>query len=134
VLESPQVMYTICRLYIKKDILCSNQGPIPKGKCQKHPSKVALPSPASRLTDQSSAGRPSRPMAAGDTSLNGSPTALLPSSPRRPPSPSRQQQAPPMAVISQLGSLVPWMASGLSSLPMAFSWPWLLHCTPTPKC
>jgi hypothetical protein len=31
--------------------LCNNQGLIPKGRCQKHPSKVALPSPVSRLTE-----------------------------------------------------------------------------------
>jgi hypothetical protein len=49
-LESPQVLYTICRVYIKEDILCSDQGSIPKGKCQNWASKVVLPSPASRLS------------------------------------------------------------------------------------
>jgi hypothetical protein len=48
--ESPQVLYKICIVYIKEDILCSDQGSIPKGKCQKWAPKVALPSPASRLT------------------------------------------------------------------------------------
>jgi hypothetical protein len=43
-------MYKICRVYIKEDIFYSDQGPIPKGKCQKRLSKVALPSPTTRLT------------------------------------------------------------------------------------
>jgi hypothetical protein len=41
----------ICRLYIKEDILYSNQGSIPKAKCQNTPPKVALPplSPAAAV-------------------------------------------------------------------------------------
>jgi hypothetical protein len=40
VLESPQVLYMICRVYIKEDILCSNLDPIPRGKRQKRPPNV----------------------------------------------------------------------------------------------
>jgi hypothetical protein len=43
VLESPQVLYLICRVYIKEQILCSDPGSISKEKCQKWASKVALP-------------------------------------------------------------------------------------------
>jgi hypothetical protein len=46
VLESPQVMYKICRVYIKEDISYSNLDPIPRGKRRKWAPKVALPSPA----------------------------------------------------------------------------------------
>jgi hypothetical protein len=44
--ESPQSLYTICRLYIKEDILCSNQDPIPSRKCQNTSSKVVTVAPA----------------------------------------------------------------------------------------
>jgi hypothetical protein len=46
VLESPQVLYKICRVYIKEDISYSNLYPIPRGKRRKGAPKVALPSPA----------------------------------------------------------------------------------------
>jgi hypothetical protein len=80
--ESPQSLYTICRLYTKEDILCSDQGSIPKGKCQKWAPKVALPPAAAGWHDQSSAVcRPRPPMAAASTPFkNGStcPAPFLP--------------------------------------------------------
>jgi hypothetical protein len=45
VLESPLVLYKICRVYIKEDISYSNLDPIPRGKQRKWAPKVALPSP-----------------------------------------------------------------------------------------
>jgi hypothetical protein len=44
--ESPQSLYTICRLYIKEDILCSNQDPNPNRKGQKRPPNVGSVTPA----------------------------------------------------------------------------------------
>jgi hypothetical protein len=44
--ESTQVLYKICRVYIKEDILCSNQDPIPSRKCQNTLPKVVTFAPA----------------------------------------------------------------------------------------
>jgi hypothetical protein len=44
--ESPQSLYIICRLYIKEDILCSNQDPNPNRKGQKRPPNVGPVTPA----------------------------------------------------------------------------------------
>jgi hypothetical protein len=49
VLESPQALYKICRVYIKEDIFYSDQGPILKGKCQKWPPKINIFPPATAL-------------------------------------------------------------------------------------
>jgi hypothetical protein len=42
VLESSQVLYTICRVYIKEQIFCSDPGPNPNRKCQKRSSNACL--------------------------------------------------------------------------------------------
>jgi hypothetical protein len=55
VLKSPQVLYTICRVYIKEQIFCSDPGSTPKGKYQNWTSKVVLPSPQADWYVQSSA-------------------------------------------------------------------------------
>jgi hypothetical protein len=44
--ESPQSLYTIYRVYIKEDISCSGQGPIPRGRRQKWPPNVHTFPPA----------------------------------------------------------------------------------------
>jgi hypothetical protein len=49
-------------------------------------------------------------MAAASGSLNGSPPALLPFSPRRPPSPSRQQQATALYHLASCSEQQPAMA------------------------
>jgi hypothetical protein len=92
VLESPQVLYKICRVYIKEDISYSNLDPIPRGKRRKGAPKVALPSPT---TCWCSLTYPEL------GSINGSPCLLL-LPPRHPPSPSLQQQA------EHLSSSLPW--------------------------
>ena len=119
-LESPQSLYTICRLYIKEDILCSDQGSIPKEKCQTHPFKVALSSPASMLTCQSSAAcRPRPPMAAASTPFkNGStcPAPFLPHvvhnpSPCSTELPRHSLLASPL-LCALLAAPTPWVTCG----------------------
>ena len=66
ILESPQVLYTIYRVYIKEQIFCSDPGPIPNRKCQNWASKVVLPSPASRLSCAELCSMP--PMSTNDCS------------------------------------------------------------------
>jgi hypothetical protein len=74
----------------------------PKSSCHHLPADCHV---------QSSAGHhPCPPMAAASASLNGSPPALLPSSPRRPPSPSRQQQAPALYHLASCSEQQPPMA------------------------
>jgi hypothetical protein len=80
--ESPQVLYKICRVYIKEDMLCSDQGLIPKGKCQKWAPKVALPSPASRLTCAELCRPPPTPLMAEARSLLLYPKQPAPSLPQ----------------------------------------------------
>jgi hypothetical protein len=44
--ESHQSLYKICRVYIKEDISCSGQGPIPRGRRQKWSPNVDTFPPA----------------------------------------------------------------------------------------
>jgi hypothetical protein len=44
--ESPQSLYTIYRVYIKEDISCSGQGPIPRGRPKKWPPNIHTFPPA----------------------------------------------------------------------------------------
>jgi hypothetical protein len=73
----------------------------------------------------SAACHPRPPMAAVNTSLNGSPPALLPSSPRRPPSPSRQQQAKLPYSFAMAASSPPNRHPLKCSAPCSpRAWPW----------
>jgi hypothetical protein len=106
--ESPPVMYKICRVYIKEDILCSDQGLIPKGKRQKWPPNVDIFPPATihcHLTCPDLC------------SINGSPPSpfshtplpsLLCSAEQGAPPPSPRCPLPPLS-LSSTGSSLPWL-------------------------
>jgi hypothetical protein len=109
VLESPQVLYTICRIYIKEQIFCSDPDPIPNKKGRKLPPNAGTVTPA---TCWCSLPCPEL------GSINGSP---LPSSspPRHSPSPS-QQLAPLLHLPWRGYPAVLWQPSS-SSLPLAMA-------------
>jgi hypothetical protein len=98
-LESPQVLYTICRVYIKEQIFCSDLGPIPNRKGRKLPPNAgtitpatcwcSLPCPELGSINGSTSPSPFLPHAISLLSLasvgasSGSSQAQSPSSPRR---------------------------------------------------
>jgi hypothetical protein len=116
--ESPQSLYTICRLYIKEDILCINQDPIPSRKCQNTPSKVVSVAPAtccSLLTFLELGSK------------NGSPCPL-PSLPPRHLSPSAR------ALLGALLWSHPSLLFSHGSSEDPFPWPWSPQTSSKPVC
>jgi hypothetical protein len=110
--ELIQYLYTICRVYIKEQIFCSDPGPNPNRKCQNWVSKVVLPSPASRLSCAELCSMP--PM-----STNGCSERLFKWQPTC-PAPFLPHAVLPLPHDSS--KLLPW-PSFPSSAPCSHGWP-----------
>jgi hypothetical protein len=113
VLKSPQVLYTICRVYIKEQIFCSDPGSIPKGKYQNWTSKVILPSHASRLIcAELCSCRPCPPMA------EAAPPLFIPCW-----APDSPQLALPSLLLTPAKRPIPLAEQQFHSTPLLFFFP-----------
>jgi hypothetical protein len=113
--ESSQVLYKICRVYIKEDIFYSDQGPILSTNSKKRAAKVAMPPVAAGWCDQSSvAATHAHQWTKHASSIyTPCPSLLLPwpstsPSPRR-PLPLQRRELSPMAVAPLPSSFLMFM-------------------------